>query len=227
MGGVAFCTCGWQRPRDNVNRWIRQLPGAWTRKWRHLKLKPEYDGEVSRDNFVTHVRATLAYLEAYQRKLSSIPAKSGLHKIWPWNALKAQQRRVDTLQGDADTEGFALKRLAADERLERNTHHHCLAGELAVWRRQRTALDGEHCSIDHGDQLGTADRRPARAISGRAAAAISGPSRRQHCLRTPDLPSRIVHVDASISKAGSCHAMRRCMKRCYHTCAFSSLDPRL
>jgi hypothetical protein len=24
-----------------VNRWIEQLPGAWTQKWRHLKLKPD------------------------------------------------------------------------------------------------------------------------------------------------------------------------------------------
>jgi hypothetical protein len=85
-----------------VNRWIRQLPGAWTRKWRHLKLRADYDGEVSRDNFVTHVRATLAYLEAYQCNLRSNPAKSTLHKIWLRNLLKVEPGRGDTRPVAAD-----------------------------------------------------------------------------------------------------------------------------
>jgi hypothetical protein len=47
-----------------ANRWIDLLPGAYLGRWRHLKLS---DGLVSRSRFVGHLRATLAYLDAFER----------------------------------------------------------------------------------------------------------------------------------------------------------------
>ncbi len=48
-----------------VNRWIGQLPGAWWGRWRRLRLRSDnYAGnDATRENLITHVRATLAYLE--------------------------------------------------------------------------------------------------------------------------------------------------------------------
>jgi hypothetical protein len=50
---------------STVNRWIARLPGAWLGRWRHLKVPAEYSGgsTANRDNLISHVRATLAYLE--------------------------------------------------------------------------------------------------------------------------------------------------------------------
>lgn len=47
-----------------VNRWIDQLPGAWRGKWRRLRLSPDSGESATRANVVTHIRATLAYVEA-------------------------------------------------------------------------------------------------------------------------------------------------------------------
>ena len=50
-----------------ANRWIAQLPGAWLGRWRNLALEPAYPkslGLVPRREFIAHVRATIAYLEA-------------------------------------------------------------------------------------------------------------------------------------------------------------------
>jgi hypothetical protein len=49
-------------PAARCNRWIRQLPGGWWR-WRNLKIYGYANGEVTRAEFITHVRATLAYLQ--------------------------------------------------------------------------------------------------------------------------------------------------------------------
>jgi hypothetical protein len=48
-----------------VNKWIGQLPGAWTGKWRRLRLEPRWGGSpfANREAVLTHVRTTLAYLE--------------------------------------------------------------------------------------------------------------------------------------------------------------------
>ncbi|WP_024274978.1 hypothetical protein [Hyphomicrobium sp. 802] len=46
-----------------INRWINQLPGAWTWKWRHLKLRGDVDRKVSRMDAIVHLRATIYYLE--------------------------------------------------------------------------------------------------------------------------------------------------------------------
>jgi hypothetical protein len=49
-----------------ANRWVDQLPGAWMGRWLHLRLRAGLfeEGEVDRDEFIGHVRATIAYLEA-------------------------------------------------------------------------------------------------------------------------------------------------------------------
>jgi len=47
-----------------VNRWIDQLPGIWMGRWRDLKLAGDTVGEVDREQFVGHVRAVVAFLEA-------------------------------------------------------------------------------------------------------------------------------------------------------------------
>jgi hypothetical protein len=54
-----------QWKRHTVNKWIAQLPGAWTGRWWHLRLKAtySYNNQASREDLITHVRATLAYLE--------------------------------------------------------------------------------------------------------------------------------------------------------------------
>lgn len=46
-----------------INRWINQLPGAWTLRWRHLKLRGNSNREVSRLAAIIHLRATISYLE--------------------------------------------------------------------------------------------------------------------------------------------------------------------
>ncbi|WP_409561528.1 hypothetical protein [Hyphomicrobium sp. MC8b] len=46
-----------------INRWINQLPGAWTWKWRHLKLRGD-SRKVPRADAIVHLRATITYLEA-------------------------------------------------------------------------------------------------------------------------------------------------------------------
>jgi hypothetical protein len=55
-----------------VNRWINQLPGAWIWRWRHLKLRGDLDRLVSREEFISHVRATLAYLETNRDEIQPI-----------------------------------------------------------------------------------------------------------------------------------------------------------
>jgi hypothetical protein len=47
-----------------ANRWIEQLPRSWTGRWRKLMLAGDTDGDVDRAEFVGHVRAVVAYLEA-------------------------------------------------------------------------------------------------------------------------------------------------------------------
>lgn len=55
-----------------VNRWIDQLPGAWWGRWRRLRLRGDSgDSDAKRDNLITHVRATLAYLEANRDAIAS------------------------------------------------------------------------------------------------------------------------------------------------------------
>ncbi len=59
-----------------ANRWINQLPGAWTGKWRHLKIHSDFDGEIFRDDFIGQLRATIAYLETNKDAIASTPSFS-------------------------------------------------------------------------------------------------------------------------------------------------------
>ena len=54
-----------------VNRWINQLPGAWTGRWRHLKLRSDFQRSAPRADLISHVRATLAYLETHREVIGS------------------------------------------------------------------------------------------------------------------------------------------------------------
>lgn len=67
-----------------VNRWINQLPGAWRGRWRHLKLRSDFDGEALRDNLISHVRATLAYLEINRDAIVVV------RRSW-WSSRKAKR----------------------------------------------------------------------------------------------------------------------------------------
>ena len=59
------------------NRWINQLPGAWMGRWWHLKLRGDFEGDVDRNQFIGHVRATIAYLEANRDAIQSV-------HFWSW-----------------------------------------------------------------------------------------------------------------------------------------------
>ena len=52
----------WWHATD-VNRWIDQLPGAWRGRWRRLRLLGQ---SVKREDLITHLRTTLAYLETHR-----------------------------------------------------------------------------------------------------------------------------------------------------------------
>lgn len=45
------------------NRWIRQLPGWWAGRWGNLILQGDILGEVPRQEFIGHVRATISFLK--------------------------------------------------------------------------------------------------------------------------------------------------------------------
>ena len=62
---------------EAANRWIGQLPGAWSGRWRRLKLHADASGDVYREAFVGHVRAALAFLEASRAQIA--PSR----KWWP------------------------------------------------------------------------------------------------------------------------------------------------
>ena len=64
----------------NANRWIDQLPGSLLLRWRHLKLVSD-SGQVTRLEFVGHVRATIAYLAANREAMQS-------WRFWSWSAPK-------------------------------------------------------------------------------------------------------------------------------------------
>jgi len=74
-----------------VNRWINQLPGAWTWRWRHLKLRGDTDRRVSRADAIVHLRATIAYLEANSSNIENWSFG------WPrWKKRKAPHKSEPT-----------------------------------------------------------------------------------------------------------------------------------
>ena len=80
-------TVTWWKTRT-LNRWINQLPGAWLGRWRQLKLGGDIAGEVLRQDFVGHTKATIAYLEANR---TSIQRGYG----WLWPIVKRKQPSVE------------------------------------------------------------------------------------------------------------------------------------
>jgi hypothetical protein len=64
-----------------VNKWIGQLPGAWTGRWNRLRLEPRWGGSpvAYREAVLTHVRTTLAYLEVNRDQI-----KAGRTWRWPF-----------------------------------------------------------------------------------------------------------------------------------------------
>jgi hypothetical protein len=77
---------------EAANRWVDELPGAWKGRWRKLKLRGGGSGDIFRELFVGHVRATLAFLEANR---AEIPSSS--RRWWP-------MRRRGNAQAAAKTE---------------------------------------------------------------------------------------------------------------------------
>ena len=82
-----------------VNRWIDQLPGAWRGKWRRLRLSPDSGDQATRENLVTHVRATLAYLEA------SVAEPGRTWGRWPRLRGRAETQPAVSAETDAPVEG--------------------------------------------------------------------------------------------------------------------------
>jgi ribonuclease HI len=70
----------WWHATD-FNRWIDQLPGAWRGRWRRLRLLGQ---SVKRKNLITHVRATLAYLEINRETIAAE------RRSW-WSSRKAKR----------------------------------------------------------------------------------------------------------------------------------------
>jgi len=54
---------------EAANRWVSQLPGAWSGRWRKLIIKGDTAGDARRDEFVAHVRAVVAFLEANRSRM--------------------------------------------------------------------------------------------------------------------------------------------------------------
>jgi len=96
-----------------VNRWIDQLPGAWWGRWRSLRLRPDSGNLAQRPNLLTHVRATLAYLEtnrdAIAAQSSWWPFSKALPKAVP-STTEAVRKEVPSLpQHPRDGEGTTRK----------------------------------------------------------------------------------------------------------------------
>ena len=60
----------WWKVR-NANRWIRQLPGTFFGRWRHLKLSGDIGREIQRERFIGHVKATIAFLETNREAIET------------------------------------------------------------------------------------------------------------------------------------------------------------
>ncbi|MDX2307892.1 MAG: hypothetical protein NW216_06625 [Hyphomicrobium sp.] len=65
---------------ERCNRWIRQLPWVLVNRWSNLELHGYSDGDVSRHDFITHVKATLAYLETKRGQANFLPSAW----LWPF-----------------------------------------------------------------------------------------------------------------------------------------------
>jgi len=73
-----------------ANRWINQLPGAWWGQWRNLKLRAQFEGEVSTELFISELRALLAYLETNREEIRAASS-------WPWPLGRRTKTRKSEL----------------------------------------------------------------------------------------------------------------------------------
>ena len=80
-------SASWWQATD-VNRWIDQLPGAWRGRWRRLRL---LGLSVKREDLITHVRTTLAYLDTNRDAIAAG------RKLWPFRKA-ARKTSVSTNQ---------------------------------------------------------------------------------------------------------------------------------
>ena len=73
-----------------VNKWIRQLPGAWTGRWNRLLLEPRWSGGTSayREPVLTHLRSTLAYLEVNRDAIKA-------RRVWRWPLRARKPEPID------------------------------------------------------------------------------------------------------------------------------------
>ena len=86
---------------EAANRWIAQLPRAWTGRWRKLRLSADSTGDVDRLEFVAHVRAVLAYLETNR---DQNPRTS---KWWPGRTRSASTPPAKVTQAAAPVQAAA------------------------------------------------------------------------------------------------------------------------
>ena len=77
-----------------VNRWINKLPGAWRGKWRDLRLRADSGFEATRTNLITHVRATLAYLETNREVIAAQSSWWPFGRVVPRVAAKPDEVAV-------------------------------------------------------------------------------------------------------------------------------------
>ena len=89
---------------DASNRWVKLLPGAWYGRWRNLILKGDTDGDTLREEFIGHVRAVLAFLDARRTQIAR-PHRWWLHRrsaapatAQPPRAATAPSRPVNLLR---------------------------------------------------------------------------------------------------------------------------------
>ena len=73
-----------------VNRWIGQLPGAWTGRWNRLLLEPRWSGNTVayREPVLTHLRSTLAYLEVNRDAIKA-------RRVWRWPLRAGKPEPID------------------------------------------------------------------------------------------------------------------------------------
>lgn len=72
---------------ESANRWINRLPGGWRGRWKDLKLEGDYAGDIDRQSFIGHVRATLAYLENNKDAIRSM-------RTWSWGTPRTTSTTV-------------------------------------------------------------------------------------------------------------------------------------
>ena len=104
----------WWKAR-RANCWLKQLPGAWWGRWRHLRLRGDYAGDMYRKLFVSELRAILVYLEARREEIK-------IARAWPLSyAARAQPNQEPPQPADVEfsegTKGKAARKTGETMRL--------------------------------------------------------------------------------------------------------------